>query len=107
MPVRAGVTARGGRPSRARMTLPPPVLPELSAGNRGTRRRAPVSDRPGFSSVTGLSLIGPRRAVALPESAYYVGIDWGSAEHAVCVLTESGRVKTEFTITHTGTGFAD
>jgi transposase len=45
--------------------------------------------------------------VALPESAYYVGIDWGSAEHAVCVLTEAGRVKTEFAVTHTAAGFAD
>ena len=32
------------------MTLPPPALPELSTGNRGTRRRAPVSDRPGTST---------------------------------------------------------
>lgn len=45
--------------------------------------------------------------MALPESAYYVGIDWGSAEHAVCVLTETGRPKTQFTITHTAAGFAD
>ncbi|GGO98813.1 IS110 family transposase [Wenjunlia tyrosinilytica] len=45
--------------------------------------------------------------MALPESAYYVGIDWGSAEHAVCVLTEAGRVKTEFAVTHTAVGFAD
>lgn len=45
--------------------------------------------------------------MALPESAYYVGIDWGSAEHAVCVLTEVGRPKTRFTITHTAAGFAD
>jgi len=45
--------------------------------------------------------------VALPESACYVGIDWGSAEHAVCVLTEAGRVRTEFAVTHTAAGFAD
>ncbi|MDX3026175.1 hypothetical protein [Streptomyces acidiscabies] len=42
--------------------------------------------------------------MALPESAYYVGIDWGSAEHAVCVLTEAGRVKTEFAIPYTAVG---
>lgn len=86
------------------MTLPPPALAELWTGNRGTRRRAPVSDRPGTSFVVGLSQIGARRAVALPESAYYVGIDWGSAEHAVCVLTEAGRVKTEFAIPYTAVG---
>ena len=45
--------------------------------------------------------------MALPESEHYVGIDWGSAEHAVCVLNEAGRVKSEFTITHTAVGFAD
>ncbi|MFC8428018.1 IS110 family transposase [Streptomyces sp. NPDC057253] len=45
--------------------------------------------------------------MALPESTYYVGIDWGSTEHAVCVLTEAGRVKSEFAITHTAVGFAD
>jgi len=89
------------------MTLPPPALPELSTGNRGMRRRAPVSDRPGFSFVTGLSLIGTRRAVALPESEHYVGIDWGSTEHAVCVLDEAGKTRSEFNITHTAVGFAE
>jgi transposase len=87
------------------MTLPPPALPELTTGNRGTRRRAPVSDRPGFSFVTGLSLIGTRRAVALPESEYYVGIDWGADEHAVCILDGAGKARSEFTVTHTAAGF--
>ncbi|WP_200262124.1 transposase [Streptomyces sp. HSG2] len=45
--------------------------------------------------------------MALPESAYHVGIDWGSAEHAVCVLTEAGRPKTRFTISHTAAESAD
>jgi transposase len=45
--------------------------------------------------------------VSLPESAYYVGVDWGSAEHAVCVLTEAGRVHARFAITHTAAGFAN
>ncbi|GAA0897842.1 IS110 family transposase [Streptomyces malaysiensis subsp. malaysiensis] len=45
--------------------------------------------------------------MSLPESAYYVGVDWGSAEHAVCVLTEAGRVHARFAITHTAAGFAD
>jgi transposase len=89
------------------MTLPPPALPELSTGNRGTRRRAPVSDRPVISFVTGETLSDARRAVALPESGYYVGIDWGSAEHAVCVLDDAGRSKAEFTIDHTAAGFVE
>ncbi|MFI5497404.1 IS110 family transposase [Actinoplanes sp. NPDC051859] len=45
--------------------------------------------------------------MALPESEHYVGIDWGSAEHAVCVLDESGRAHAEFTIAHTAAGFAE
>ncbi|WP_327103042.1 IS110 family RNA-guided transposase [Nonomuraea glycinis] len=45
--------------------------------------------------------------MALQDCVYYVGIDWGSAEHAVCVLDEAGRVKTRFTIAHTAAGFAD
>ncbi|MEU1457107.1 IS110 family transposase [Streptomyces avermitilis] len=45
--------------------------------------------------------------MSLPESAYYVGVDWGSAEHAVCVLAESGRVYARFAITHTAAGFTD
>jgi transposase len=45
--------------------------------------------------------------MSLPRAAYYVGVDWGSAEHAVCVLDESGRVHTRFTIRHTAAGFAD
>ncbi|MET7922358.1 IS110 family transposase [Streptomyces avermitilis] len=45
--------------------------------------------------------------MSLPESAYYVGVDWGSTEHAVCVLAESGRVHARFAITHTAAGFTD
>ncbi|GGL79283.1 IS110 family transposase [Streptomyces anthocyanicus] len=43
--------------------------------------------------------------MALPESEHYVGIDWGSTEHAVCVLDGAGRAKSEFTVTHTAVGF--
>jgi transposase len=90
------------------VTLPPPAFLELSTGNKGTRRRAPVNDRPGTGSVTGGTLLDVKgNDVSLPESAYYVGVDWGSAEHAVCVLEESGRVNTRFAITHTAAGFAD
>ena len=55
-PARAGVTACGGRPLRARMTPPPPVLAGLGTGDRGTRRRAPVSDRPVIGLLAGSSL---------------------------------------------------
>lgn len=45
--------------------------------------------------------------MALPDCACYVGIDWGSAEHAVCVLDEAGKIKTRFTIAHTAAGFTE
>jgi transposase len=45
--------------------------------------------------------------VALPDCVFYVGIDWGSAEHAVCVIDDAGRVKTRFTIAHTAAGFTE
>jgi transposase len=45
--------------------------------------------------------------VAVLESAFYVGIDWGGSEHTVCVLDDAGRARTQFTITHSSAGFAD
>ena len=45
--------------------------------------------------------------MSLPEALFYVGIDWAAETHAVCVLEAAGRVRTEFTITHTAEGFAD
>ncbi len=44
--------------------------------------------------------------MSLPESAYYVGVDWGSAEHAVCVLAE-WRVHARFAIPHTADQYTD
>jgi len=54
-PAGAGVTARGGCPLRALMTPPPPVLAGPWTGDRGTRRRAPVSDRPVIGLLAGSS----------------------------------------------------
>jgi transposase len=45
--------------------------------------------------------------LSLPESEFYVGIDWAAEIHAVCVLNAAGKIKTEFTIAHTADGFAD
>lgn len=45
--------------------------------------------------------------MSLSPACCYVGIDWAAASHAVCVLDEAGRVRTEFTITHSATGFTD
>ena len=91
------------------MTPPPPALPGLQTGDRGKRHRAPVSDRPAASLLTGSSL--PRQGEALSrtlESAeFYVGIDWAADSHAVCVLDERGRKKTSFNIAHSAAGFAE
>ena len=36
---------------------------------------------------------------------FFVGIDWAAAEHAVCVLDQTGRKVAAFTIAHTAAGF--
>lgn len=43
----------------------------------------------------------------VPEALFYVGIDWATETHAVCVLNAAGRIKTQFMIDHTAAGFAD
>jgi transposase len=45
--------------------------------------------------------------VSLPESPFYVGVDWAAETHAICVLDAAGRIRSEFTIAHTADGFAD
>jgi transposase len=35
------------------------------------------------------------------------GIDWASADHAVCVVDATGTARTRFTVTHTATGLRD
>jgi transposase len=45
-------------------------------------------------------------SLALPtEISHYVGVDWGTEHHAVCVLRGDGRVAARFTITHSLDGF--
>jgi transposase len=39
------------------------------------------------------------------EPVAYVGIDWASEEHAVCVLDDSGRKKSSFVVAHSRDGF--
>jgi transposase len=36
----------------------------------------------------------------------FVGVDWASVEHAVCVVDERGRVRAQFTCTHSAAGLA-
>lgn len=37
---------------------------------------------------------------------FFVGIDWAAAEHAVCVLDQTGQKVASFTIAHSAAGFA-
>jgi transposase len=39
------------------------------------------------------------------EALFFVGVDWATANHAVCVLDERGRRVTAFAIDHTAAGF--
>ena len=45
-------------------------------------------------------------SVALPEARFFTGIDWASAEHAVCVLDAAGKITARFTIKHSAEGIA-
>lgn len=38
---------------------------------------------------------------------YFVGLDWASSEHAVCVLDAEGGVKARFTVAHSAAGMAE
>lgn len=38
---------------------------------------------------------------------YYVGLDWASAEHAVCVIDATGPVRAHFSTVHSAEGLAD
>ncbi|WP_020499195.1 IS110 family transposase [Sciscionella marina] len=40
------------------------------------------------------------------EPLFFVGIDWAAVEHVVCVLDQTGRQVTAFTVEHTAAGFA-
>jgi transposase len=44
--------------------------------------------------------------LSLQDVSFFVGIDWGSVEHAVCVLDTNGRKAGVFTVAHTAEGFA-
>lgn len=39
--------------------------------------------------------------------SYFVGLDWASREHAVCVVDERGAVVAQFTIAHSAAGMTD
>jgi transposase len=44
--------------------------------------------------------------LSVPAASFFAGVDWAAESHAVCVLDDSGHVKTQFTIMHSAAGFA-
>src|SRR6266545_761664 len=89
--------ARVGRPWRASVIPPPPAPQGHATGNRGTRPRAPVNDRPDGVLLTEVSLP--------PQGGdMFCGIDWASERHAVCVLDDAGTTISTFQITHSADG---
>jgi transposase len=44
---------------------------------------------------------------ATPPGGVSAGIDWASADHAVCIVDATGAVLTRFTVTHSAAGLAD
>src|SRR5436305_6359528 len=44
--------------------------------------------------------------LALPEARFFTGIDWASAEHAVCVLDAAGKIIVQLTVKHSAEGIA-
>jgi len=45
--------------------------------------------------------------LSLPEASFYVGIDWATQTHAVCILDAAGKLRSRFTVEHTAAGFLD
>src|SRR5688500_15701460 len=66
-----------------------------------TQPRAPISERP----AGPLTL----QCLAVPRSCamrFFVGIDWASHTHALCLLDEEGRVRWHAAVPHTAAGLA-
>jgi transposase len=49
----------------------------------------------------------PRALPDAPPGGVTAGIDWASADHAVCVVDAAGQAVTRFTVAHTPAGLAD
>ena len=37
----------------------------------------------------------------------FAGLDWASAEHAVCVIDDKGAIQAQFSVTHSAAGMAE
>jgi transposase len=48
-----------------------------------------------------------RKLPAAPPGGVTAGIDWASADHAVCIVDASGKATARFTVEHTAAGLAE
>src|SRR3954454_7290490 len=73
------------------------------------RRRAPVSDHPAVSPGSSSHIaakLGETLSLNIDGAVFFVGIDWASEIHAVCVQDTGGRQVAAFPVGHTAAGLA-
>src|SRR5215211_8815273 len=66
------------------------------------RQRAPTSDDPAPVPTTP-----PLRLVPTGGRTVYVGVDWGSQQHTVCVLDQAGGKVAAFSVAHSAAGLGE
>ncbi len=64
--------------------------------------RAPISERPAGPLALQCLAVPGRNAMA-----FFVGLDWASQEHAVCLLDDTGQVCWQGSIVHSAAGLAE
>src|SRR2546425_2280978 len=67
-----------------------------------TQARAPISERPAGPLTAQCLAVPGDDAMRL-----FVGIDWASRAHAVCIIDETGRVRWQGSVPHTAEGLTD
>src|SRR5258707_4851571 len=80
---------------------------EAQTGHRMMRHvprqaRAPISERPARPLTT--------QCLAVPGDdamRFFVGIDWASRTHAVCIVDQTGRVRWQGAVPHTAEGLTE
>ncbi|MCA1837980.1 MAG: IS110 family transposase, partial [Actinobacteria bacterium] len=85
----------------ASATSPPAAFSEDETGNRGARQeRQSLTTRHRPRFIEGSSQQRQRE-----EGELFVGVDWASDDHAVCVVEDAGRKQASFGISHSKAGF--
>ena len=69
-----------------------------------SRLRAPVQ---GLASIAAARARDETGRSAKDMIEWFVGVDWGSEAHQVCIIDGEGSVRGEHSFTHTGSGLAE